>query len=68
MSIEELIYFKEKDNNAWKETSYWLGTPKKNVENVNHTSFIFYVESGGYYGSSLYSYNNRYGIRPVIVI
>ena len=69
MSTEEYNYIRTKGT-FWKETSYWLGNPYYFDGNASPTSFVNYVEAAGsgYSGSAAYSYNSRYGIRPVIII
>ena len=61
MSLEESTAFRSANENAWKETSYWLGS-------VCDRAFVWTVGSyGGFLGTS-YVYGSVFGVRPVIVI
>lgn len=61
MTLEEATLFQSINQTAWKETSYWLGSPY----NGNR---VWRVLSDGHYGYSYYDDLMACGIRPVIII
>ncbi len=60
ISIEEANAFKKVNQAAWKETSYWTGSPY-------NTNRVWAVRTDGnfYYG---FNYDSLFGIRPVVII
>ena len=61
LSLEEAFSFRNINYNAFKETSYWLGTACSSTD-------MCVVSSGGYFGGLTYTNYSGSGVRPVIVI
>ncbi len=62
MSLEESYAFKNENEAAWKETSYWLGT----AVTTNHVWTVY--SNGEFYTQEPYYDGIRFGVRPIIVI
>ena len=60
MSVEEAVAFRNDDPSSWARTSYFLGT-------ANDSSFVYVVSAGGGFSTVSYSFDYRYGVRPIII-
>lgn len=61
MTLEESITLKNKNYNAWTETSYWIGT-------AYNSDVVWNVLYCGAINTNSYSHGINRGVRPVIVI
>lgn len=61
MTLEESIMLKDNNYNAWRETSYWIGT-------AYSSDVVWNVLYSGAINTNDYSHGINRGVRPVIVI
>ena len=62
MTLEESYAFRGSNREAWRETSYWLGS----AENTTCAWVVDYYYSA--FGWDSYNSTKWFGLRPIIII